>query len=429
MKEQSLKKQAALTAAAGVLVRGMGLGLRLGVSRLLGAEALGIMELAGSAQMLALTPAAAGLPGAVSRLTARAGSGEERQRVLYAGRQEALRLTIGLLPVFLLLSPFLARWLGDGRTWPSLVLFSPALVLIGVSGVYDGACFGAGNAWPPALSDLCEQGTRLLVTGALLGMTKGLAPAWRAAMPAAATTAAEAVGLGVILAKVGQLEKRGVAREEKALRREIRRLALPLMLNRLCHTGLRALCASMIPQRLMAGGLEQREAMSQLGMLNGMVMPLMFLPGLLAGALATVGGPAAAKCRGRRGERRLILRLCLPALGAGCACCAGLHALAPWLAARLYRLPEVAPLIRFLCPLAVILPLQQVLSGVMTGLGMQKKALMDSVLGAALTLGLTWRLAALPGGGILGAGLAALAGHGLTLLCTGIHFLCRKDEK
>ena len=57
MKRQSLKRQALITGASTALVRAMGFALRLYVSRLLGAEALGVMELASGVHMLALTPA------------------------------------------------------------------------------------------------------------------------------------------------------------------------------------------------------------------------------------------------------------------------------------------------------------------------------------------------------------------------------------
>ena len=70
MKEQSLKKQTALTAGVDALVRAIGFGMRLWVSGQLGAEAVGVMELTGGVHMLALTPFTAGLPGAVSRMTA-----------------------------------------------------------------------------------------------------------------------------------------------------------------------------------------------------------------------------------------------------------------------------------------------------------------------------------------------------------------------
>lgn len=428
MKQQSLRRQTLVTAGCSAAVRGIGFGMRLWLSRMLGAEAVGVMELAGSVHMLALTPAAAGLPGAVSRLTAKS-SAQEQPLVLRAGRQLALGMAAMLTPLLLLLSPWIARQLGDGRTLPSLYLFAPCLVLIGVSSVYDGYCLGRGEVWPPALSELTEQLTRLAVSLGLLSCLPGLTVAYRAAVPALATALGEGAGLLVMLRFVGRMRGRRTDPRLPAIRRQLTRLSLPLMLTRLSHTGLRALCGAVIPLRLAAAGCSASEAVSRLGMLNGMVMPLMFLPGMLAGALGTVGSPAAARCHGVFEENRLALRLMAPAVGVGAACGVGLYVLAPFIAGTVYHLPELAELIRAMCPMAVLLPGQQVLGGLMTGLGLQRQSLLAALLGAVATLLLTWRWTANPLLHIYGAGYASLLGHGLTFLCTLISFLMREEKR
>jgi len=416
VKKQSLKRQAALIALSGVLVKALGFGMRLWVSRSLGAEALGIMELASGVHALALAPAASGLPGAVSRMTAKAKNEEQRQRVLYAAKQLARRMALMIGPLFLLLSPWIARLLGDERTLPSLLCCAPCVLFVGLSCVYDGACLGVGWAMPPVISELGEQCVRLLSLFFLFSLIPALAPAWRAALPAFAGALGEGAGLLIAALFLG----RAVSfRKDPALapiRRALWAMSLPMIFSRLSHTGLRALSGMMIPRRLMAAGIPSGEAMSRLGMLNGMVMPLMFLPGLLAGALAMVGGPAAAKCESKKTLRRLFFRILLPALAAGIGCAGGLYLFSSVIAQRLYHLPELAPLIRGLCPMAVLLPAQQALSGMAAGLGLQKHMLRHTLLGAFATLLLTYLLT--PPMGILGAGYAAMAGHCLTLLCT-----------
>ena len=428
MKKQSLKRQAMITAGSGALVRGLGFVLRLWISRLLGAEALGIMELASGAHMLALTPAAAGLPGAVSHLTAKAEGQGRRWAVLRAGRRMALALGGIMTPLFLLLSPLIARWLGDGRTLPSLLLYSPCALLVGLSCVYDGWFFGQGRALPPALSEGAEQATRLAVLLGFSALAPRLAAAYRAALPALATTLGEGVGLLTVWLLAGRGAPGAGAAEERALQRRMGRLALPLMLNRLCHTGLRALTSVILPLRLMAGGLPRAEALSRLGMFSGMVMPLMMAPGLFSGALATVGAPAMARCRTARAEKRLEARMILSSLGVGLLCGGGLYLLSPLISLRLYHLPELSPLIRAACPLAVLLPVQQAVGGLMTGLGLQRKTLAASLLGAGATLLCTWRWAAWPRAGVMGAAYASLAGHGLTLLCSLIQLRLRRRD-
>lgn len=415
MKKESLKRQAMITACCGALVRAMGFGLRLWISRLLGAEALGVTELASGAHMLALTPAAAGLPSAVSRLTAKAENQEQRQLTLYAGRQMAAGLGLCVTPLFLLLSPLLARLLGDARALPALVFFAPCVLVVGLSSVYDGYFFGQGKALPPALSEGAEQVVRLVVVGVLAFLVPRVTVAYRAALPAVASTVGETAGLLVILLLAKRIPSFRRDKRLPQVRRQLFSLSLPLLLNRLCHTALRSLCGVIIPLRLMAGGLDRTEAMSRLGMYSGMVMPLLFLPCLLSGAFVAVGGPAMARCKTKRAENRLAFRLLAAALGTGTASAAGLYVLAPAVSRLFYRLPELTPLLRAAVPLAVLLPFQQTASGLMTGLGLQKRSLAAGLLGAAATLLCTWQWA--PLSGIYGAVRAAMAGHGLTLFC------------
>ena len=304
MKKRSLKQQALITGASTALVRAMGFVLRLWISRLLGAEALGVMELASGVHMLALTPAAAGLPQAVSRLTAKARDRQGREAVLYAGRRLALILGFALTPIYLILSPFLAKWMGDERALPALLLFAPCMLTVGVSSVYDGFFFGQGRALPPAISEGTEQVVRLMAVAALTGLIPRVTPAYRAALPAFASSLGEAAGLLAILPLAGRMATFRDDPRQKDIRKTLLRLSLPLLLNRLVHTGLRSVCNAVIPLRLMAGGLDRAEAMSRLGMLGGMVMPLMFLPCMASGALSAVGGPAVARCGGKKSGKQ-----------------------------------------------------------------------------------------------------------------------------
>lgn len=417
VKEQSLKKQTAVMTACNVLIRGLGFVLRLITSRLLGTEALGVMELAGQAHMLALTPAAAGLPTVVSRLVA---SHKNPEGVLQAARRMAVRLGILMGGGLLLLAPWIAKAMGEERMLPSLLLYGPCVLLIGLSGVYRGYSLGRGNAWPPALCELAEQLVRIACVAGLAFLIPRLTVAWRAAVPAFATVLGEGVGLWVMLKWRGKWKREPV----QPLRISLFRQALPITLNRLSHTLLRTLCSVLVPMRLCAGGLSHSEAISRMGMLSGMVMPLIFLPGMFSGALGTVSTPAVAGCRCSRRRNRLAGRLLALSALVGCGCAALLYAMAPLIGEKVYALPEVGPLLRFMTPLAVLLPVQQVLSGIMAGLGLQKNSFFASLVGAAVTLLLTWLWT--EGMGIWGASYANMIGHVVTLVGCVLSFLLNK---
>ena len=111
MKEHKIWRQTAVLTCANAITRGAGFVLRVVLSRMLGAQAMGVMTLSHSAHMLFITPVTAGLPLAVSRITAR----HADARALRAGRSLALRASAVLIPLWLLLAPLMAYALGDLR--------------------------------------------------------------------------------------------------------------------------------------------------------------------------------------------------------------------------------------------------------------------------------------------------------------------------
>lgn len=410
MKTQSVRRQAAVLTAANALVRALGFLLHVALGRLLGAQALGVMELGHSAHMLSIVPVTAGLPLAVSRLTAQ----REDARALRAGRALALRLSAVLLPLWALLAPLTARLLGDMRTLLPLWVFTPCIAVLGLSAVYNGYCYGRGSAWPPALSTLLEQVLRFALSAALLLSLPNLTVSARAAVPGLATFLAESAALLLLIALLRRGGDALRAPDDPALRREIARLSLPLTLSRLLQTLLRAALGALLPRRLTAGGMLAAQATGALGMLQGMVMPVLFLPGVVTSAVAMVGAPAVARRQGAA-LRRVTRKLFLSALLCGGLGMLAVAALAPLLSERVYRLPALAPLFRCAAPLTLMFALQQAAATVLSGLGEQKKTLLPTCAGAALTLLLMYRWAASPLA-LEGAVYALIVGRAAALL-------------
>lgn len=396
MKKQSVRKQAAILTCFNALTRALGFLLRVVLSRLMGAEAVGVMELSHSAHMLSITPVTAGLPLAVSRMTAR----DKSDLPLRAGRQLVWKISLCLLPVWLLLAPVIAYLLHDLRVLPSLLLFTPCIPILGLSAIYNGYCYGSGNVYPPALSEIVEQILRFSLSALLLTALPRLTIAGRAAVPALATALAEAAGLLLVVCLLHR--RAATAAALIPAQREILRLSLPLMLSRLLTTMLRTASGALIPLRLAASGLDRTAAMEAFGMLQGMVMPLIFLPGIITGALGTVGTSAIAE-RSGQARRRMAISLFLSALLCGCGGAAFLHAFAGFLSGRLYALPALAPLLRAAAPLTLFFALQHAVNGVMSGLGLQKQLLLPSLFSAALSLACMYFWAADPALRILGA--------------------------
>lgn len=411
MKKRSVKQQAAILTLANVFTRALGFGLRVMLSRLMGAQALGVMELSHSAHMLSITPVTAGLPLAVSRMTAR----DRTDGALRAGRGLVLRLCCIFVPLWLVLSPAIAYFMHDLRVLPALWAFTPCIPVLGLSAVYNGYCYGLGQVGPPALSEVLEQILRFSLSAALLLLLPVLTISGRAAVPALATAAAEGAGLVLVIRMVRSAAKRAPAAALAPACREIVRLSLPLTASRLLTTLLRTIYGVLIPRRLMLSGLSQAAATEALGMLQGMVMPVLFLPGMVTGALGTVSTSAIAERVGKA-RRSMTIRLFCSALCCGLTGALCIRLLSGFLSQRLYGLSALRPLFDRAAPLTLFFALQHAVNGALSGLGEQKCTLLPSLLGALTTLCCMYVRAARPDLRLLGAIEAMITGQALTLV-------------
>lgn len=415
----SLRHQAALLTCANAVTRGMGFCLRLLFARLMGAEALGVMEMASSVSMLALTPVTAGVPTAMSRMTAQRPS-PDRENVLRSGISYVCRVSLVFAPLLLVLSPLMAWLLGDMRTLPAIAINAPAMVLLGLCGVYSGYCIGQQQTLLPAVNECAEQAVRLLLSALLLlwlGKIQNIATV--AALPGVAELFAGVVVLLLFQHSVHIPHR--LSRPSAALRRQLLQLAFPMMLSRLCVTGMRAFNAVLLPICLRRSGLSQAAATAQFGLLSGMAMPLMMLPGIVSGALCTVSTPAVTRLEHQpHGLRRLMRRLYFSSMAIGIAAMLGLGLLASMISIFVFKQPALAPLLRVMCPLALLLSVHQVQFGMIAGLGLQHRSLVGTIVSSAVSLLCTAWLAPLPSLRLYGAAIATMAGQLTGVLWNGV---------
>jgi len=412
----SLKQQALILTLANTYTRALGFVLRLGTARLMGAQALGLMEMSSSAVMLAITPVTAGVPTAMSRLAAQKDA--DAPAVLASGLSLVKRLTLILTPAMLLLSPAIAWVLGDMRTLPSLLTSVPLIGLLGLCAVYSGWFYGQNDAATPALCECIEQTVRCALAFLLLYCFARHGDALTAALPNLAEVAAGVTVWCLFRRKGPRLNG---TKPDAALCREITRLTAPTTGARLCQTALRALNAVLLPVCLRRSGLSAGAATAQFGLLNGMCMPLLMLPGIVTGAICMIATPAVARQEQHPARLcRTMTQLLLSAAGIGAVASASLYLGAEFISLRLYREAALAPLLRLMAPTALLAAIQQVQFGLITGLGRQNQALTGTVTASFLSLGVTALLCPLPGIRLYGAGIATLTGTALRVLWNGV---------
>ena len=405
----------------------LGFGYRVALSRLVGAEVMGLYQLIMPVYSVIMSLTAVGLTSAVSNLTS---------QHLALGDRRAADQTIAtcLKSFFLLLLPVGAvvilasdaisvHLLGDARTRLGLILLIPCVALTGVENCHKHYFYGSGIVPAPAIVELMEQFVRTFAVIALLLLFLPQYPERVVGLIVAGMVICEVFSSCTLVAlyrrRRGPLTGRG--EEGRIRRRRVAAIALPVGLNALLGNLLGAANSALIPRKLVEGGMDRSAAVSQFGVVCGMAMPMLSLPIVFLGALNLVLVPRLARARAleRPGEcRRLVSQaisavslLTLPSM-------AFMVVVGPDLGRAMFRQDGVG---EYLIPLACVMAMScgtSVLASSLNGVGRQRTVAAISLSGGAVQLGFTLALVPLPGVGMAGYVAGAVVSTALELgLC------------
>lgn len=422
---------------AGLVVKGIGSLNWIILSRFLGGEGIGLYQMAFPIYLLALSVSSAGLPVAISILTA-----EKIALQDVAGRKRLFRTAMTILALTGLLFSWLtylgsgwlieARLIRDPRAYYALLALSPAIFLVTMEAGLRGYLQGWQQMTPTAVSQIAEQ---LLRVGAMLFFAIWLLPLgidYAAGGASLGAGAGAGAGLLVLVYYYWRLERRpgantqtpsraNASRQEplRHLLQRMAKLALPVSLASIMLPLVANLDLLIVPARLETAGYTVAQATELFGYLTGMGVPLVNLATMMTAALATSIVPAvsAAAALGNLQEvrqrtataMRLTNLVILPAAAA-------LWVLAVPVATVVYHAPQAGEVIRVLAFGVYLLGVHQVTTGVLQGMGHSSLPVVNMGLAAIVKVILNYHLTALPALGICGAAWATNADLGLAAL-------------
>lgn len=304
---KSLVKTVALITGFSILTRIAGFLFRVYLSRAIGAEALGLYQVAFSVFIVLLTIVSSGLPFIVSRLTAsyRVGENHKKQSgLLMSAIIIGLVVSALLCGCVLIFRNVFSKLFTDASCMMILIVLLPALVFSSVYSVVRGALWGQGNYFALCVSEFFEQIVRIFVCVLMLSpvasvVTNSVSAAWSLTIACAASM------IFVLLLYFiygGRLSK------PKDFKQLLRR-STPITGVRVGGSLAQPLVALIIPARLMSIGYSSSQAMSLFGVAVGMTMPLLFVPSALIGALSTALVPDISMAVAKEDTKHIETRI------------------------------------------------------------------------------------------------------------------------
>ncbi|WP_150266583.1 stage V sporulation protein B [Paenibacillus tepidiphilus] len=444
MKKQSFIQGTLILLAAGIINRMLGFIPRIALPRVMGAEGVGLYQLAYPFFIVLVTVITGGIPLAIAKMVAEA-EGENQtdksRRILHTGL--ALSTALGLL--FTLAAYFAAPWvanviLTDKRVYYTFVSMIPMISIVAVSAVYRGYFQGKQNMIPSALSSVLESVIRIffMLWFAWLLLPKGIAFAAAGAM--LGVTVGELAGMLVLLWQYAYSLKKDKAApassavvqpdapsagEEpsgKRLLRRMLRIAVPVTAGRLVGSFSYLLESIITARSLALAGIAAAAATAQYGSLQGMVIPLLLLPGVLSSSLAVSLVPSLSEAAARQDmptiHKRLQQALRL-AMVTGAPFVAVMYIFAVPLCTILYGNADTAPMLRLMAPFALFLYIQSPLQAALQAMDRPGRALLNTLIGAVIKILLILLLASRPEFGIYGAIIAIIVNSVLVTLLHG----------
>ncbi|MEK3984505.1 stage V sporulation protein B [Paenibacillus sp. FSL K6-3166] len=448
MRKQSFIQGTLILLAAGIINRMLGFIPRIALPRIIGAEGVGLYQLAYPFFIVLVTVITGGLPLAIAKMVAEA-EGENRPEKSRQILRTGLTLSVGLGIFFTIVALVSASWvsnviLTDHRVYYTFIAMIPMIGIVAVSAIYRGYFQGRQNMIPSALSSVFESIVRIffMLWFSWLLLPKGIAFAAAGAM--LGVTVGEIGGMLAILWQYYVITKRDKKTtpilEQQMIEKEVipsdpdnvkstspilRRLlgvSIPVTASRLVGSFSYLLESIITVRSLALAGIATAAATAQYGSLQGMVIPLLLLPGALTSSLAVSLVPSLSEAAARKDlptiHKRMHQALRL-ALVTGAPFAVLMYVLAVPLCNLLYGNPDTAPMLKLMAPFALFIYVQAPLQAALQAMDRPGRALINTLIGAVVKIILIVILASQPEYGIYGAIIAIIVNSVLVTLLHG----------
>lgn len=283
---KSIFKSVATITLFSLLTRMLGFFFRIYLSRAIGAEALGLYQVALSVFMVLLTIVSSGFTLIISRTTASLRVGNNKKEI---GSLVSSSIVVGLVVsvilclVVLLFRNVFSNLFTDQNCMHILIILLPSLIFSSVYSVFRGAMWGNDNYFGLCFSELVEQIVKIVVCVLLLGSGMSVI---ESAMSVAWAFTVSCIVSAVFVVCLYFFYGGRLGRPTKIYKQVIRQSA-PITGVRVLSSFVQPLVALILPARLIASGYTSAQAMSMYGVAMGMTFPFLFLPSSLIGSLAT----------------------------------------------------------------------------------------------------------------------------------------------
>ena len=397
-----------LTSTA-LLMRGVGLIFNIYVANKVGSETIGIFSLIMSVYMFAITIATSGIGIACTCIV----SEEFEKKNFITGLKAvrtcmffALLLGIGSSIIILITSPIISHlWLNDAVSSKPLYTIALGLPLISISSVIGGYFSAVGKPYKSSISQVVETSAKILATIFLLNinLSKGVEAICVALILADVISEVFSFTLNLVfynLDKRRYLTKRSLPIQMK---KKIFKIAFPISITSCIRSGLSSLKQFLIPLRLSLSGITYSMAVSNYGLIDGMVMPVLMFANVFIASFSGLLVPEFSRLLAGKNYNRLkmVCNTIFKATSLFSICIASIFFIfSNELSLLIYQNIEAGKWIKILSPLVFFIYIDSIIDSMLKGINEQVSVMFCNILDLIVTISIIYFL--VPSMGMVG---------------------------
>lgn len=375
-KYNPLIKGTLILTITGFVSRFIGFFYRIFLSRVFGAEGMGLYQLTSPVLALTFSITVSGMQTAISKFVASETSTHDYKssfRTLLVGFSIAMLLSIGCTAYIYIYSDMIAqKLLFESRTAPLLRIISLSVPMATVHSCINGYFYGIRKTSVPSLTQLAEQIIRVgsvyiiyaachrkgyvpTISFAVVGLVIGEAASMLVSLAAIYKRFYSLTESHCLIEKARQSVSCYMGDATRLLS-----VAVPLSMNRTFINFLQSVEAIFIPRCLQLYGYDNAKALSVYGILTGMALPLILFPSAITSSISVLLLPIVSEADSNGNEsaiRKAVRKSITYCLLLGFLCTAVFLAFGRLAGNALYNSPLAGSFIitlSFICPFMYI---------------------------------------------------------------------------
>lgn len=392
-----------LLSSAGILCKIIGFFYKIFLSRVIGAEGLGLYHLIFPISTICFSITVAGLSTALSKYIAEF---QEKApslagRFLHSCLIFSTSLSLLLMGLVYHFADFLSTTiLLEPRCTPLIQILALSIPFASIHSCIHGYYYGKKQALIPSLSTLIEQSFRVLFVVLAFYVQKESGHSITVSSAVWGIVVGEGVAFLFCITTLALSPQKTAAHKLpppsiKHPGLKLMLYALPLSANRLTLTLFSSFESILIPARLRLFGYNHTEALSVYGVLTGMAFSIVTFPSVFTNAVSVMLLPIISEADSKKDTKKIKQTIRFSILGClflGSLCTFGLLLTGNWIGEVIFcnsLAGKFITMLSFICPFMF---LNSILSSTMHGLGMTMHPFLLNLLGSSIRIGFVFFL-------------------------------------